>query len=170
MIAYTPDLTSPVSMVTPQDVNETCDYTILWGDSEWEAVKVYRVGDRVVPSIDIGVVLVCVVPGITGATEPTWSTWTTTSGNKVTDGSVVWKVTFTLSLLETAEIITSSNWSCDTVGVTLADDTHTFKSSTVFVSTIPSTATVILITNVITTSNSTPRIYERSIIIPVAAL
>jgi hypothetical protein len=167
MIAYTPELTTPVTMVTPQDVNETCDYTILWGDTAWETATVYRQGDRVVPSTDLGIALVCVAPGVTGATEPTWST---VHGTKITDGSVVWKVTYTLSLLEFGEQITSSEWICDTVGVTLAQDTHTFKSATVFVSTIPSTVESIIVTNTITTSNSTARVYERSFIVPVAAM
>jgi hypothetical protein len=171
MIYYTPDLTSPVSLVTPQDVNETCDYTILWGDNSWETSTVYRVGDRIVPTDDLGIALVCITPGVSGTTEPTWTTWGITPGTKITDGSsVVWKVTHTLALLETNETIETSAWTSDTVGVTLSHDTHTFKTSTVFVSTIPSTVSSIIVTNTITTSNSTPRIYERSMVIPVSAL
>jgi len=164
MISYTPDLTSPVVLVTPQDTSEVCDYTILWGDVPWATLAVRRVGDRISPVADHGIALVCVTPGISGALEPTWGS---VAGAKITDGTAIWKVTYTLPLLEFAETVTTSTWSCDVTGVTLTAPTHTFKACTTFVSTIPSTATQIVLTNKIVTSNATPRTYERSIIIPV---
>lgn len=167
MIIYTPDLTSPISLTTPHDPSEVVDYTIFWGDFTWTAAQVYEVGDRVVPTSNKGIAAVCVNPGVSGALEPTW---VTTRGTRITDGTVIWKIDYSRPMLDYAEAITASTWTSDNIAITLASTTHTDKTSTVYVSTVPATLSSFTITNKIVTSSNPTRTYERSIIIPVSQL
>ena len=55
----------------------------------WQASTAYILGDTIEPTTDNGFRYVCSTAGTTGASEPTWST---TIGNTVTDGTVIWAV------------------------------------------------------------------------------
>lgn len=55
----------------------------------WVASTAYTLGQTVEPTADNGFRYVCTTAGTTGATQPTWST---TIGNTVTDGTVIWTV------------------------------------------------------------------------------
>lgn len=57
------------------------------GATVWVASTAYTVGQAVKPTVDNGYIYVCSTAGTSAGTAPTWST---TEGNEVNDGSVVW--------------------------------------------------------------------------------
>lgn len=54
----------------------------------WEAGKAYSYGERVVPASPKGRFYVCVEPGTSGASEPSFPTY---DSGQVTDGGVTWE-------------------------------------------------------------------------------
>jgi len=54
----------------------------------WIANTAYTVGQAVKPAVANGYIYVCTTAGNSGGTAPTWST---TAGNTVNDGTVVWE-------------------------------------------------------------------------------
>lgn len=167
MILYPPDQLTPVSLITPHDPNEITDYSILWGDFKWIINGIYEIGDRVVPTNNKGIVATCVVPGVSSTIEPIW---VTAKGTRIVDGTVTWRIDYSLSILDYNENVASSVWSTDNISITISNDSHSTKSTTAFVSTVPATLTSFILTNRITTDSVPPRTYERSISVPVAHL
>lgn len=167
MLIYPTDQVEPLQFPFPQDPSEKLDYTFKWGNYSWETSKVYKLNDRIVPTVDNGTVLICINPGKSGSTEPTWSTLKNTH---ITDGTVIWRVIWEPVLLTYGEYISTSTWAASNVNITVSDASFTNTTSTVFISTIPATITSFTLTNTITTSAIISRTYERSIIVPVKQL
>lgn len=167
MFIYSSTQNSPVTLTVFQDFDETVDYTFKWGDPVRQNATVYYVGDRVVPAADKGIVLLCMTAGISALAEPTI---TTVKNSTITDGTVIWKVINDKLLLKYNETIVTSTWVASDNTIALSGSSHTNTSSTIFVSTIPTTLTKFTLTNTIVTSNSPARTYQRSIIVPVGQL
>lgn len=57
----------------------------------WQASTPYSLRDEVVPTTATGYIYVCTTAGTSGGSEPTWATGT---GDKISDGGVVWTVAY----------------------------------------------------------------------------
>ena len=106
-VAGTSGPNEPAWTTTPGDTVDDDN-----GIAAWAASTSYSVGDAVVPTTANGYWYECTTAGTSDSTEPTWST---TPGDTITDGSVVWTcrkiVTWTCKKIITWECVNNASFS-----------------------------------------------------------
>jgi lysophospholipase L1-like esterase len=103
-------------------------------DQNWAASTAYTYGDRKKPTAANGYHYLCVTPGTTGASQPTWPT---TEGATVTDGTVTWLCQRTPTTGDTfvAEVdlalsgLTAGKWAVPVLRLDCLDTTSTTVAS-----------------------------------------
>jgi hypothetical protein len=92
-------------------------YPFVYRPKERVSSTEYLLDDTMRPSMPNGFYYVCMNPGISASTEPTFAT---KANGKTTDGTVIWLAVPWNLMLNTGDSITASTFSAS-VGVTLAD-------------------------------------------------
>jgi hypothetical protein len=98
----------PYKHPIPYDPQNKQLYSKVYRPQDWALQTQAIAGDTlIVPTTALGIQLLCIQSGKTGATEPTWNTAT---NGETTDGSVIWKTQPIDCLLDFGDEITVSTW------------------------------------------------------------
>jgi len=107
------DSLRPPRVIDNLDPDDVTILQIRWGIKAFEANAVVYQDEVVRPSINNGRMYLCVLPGITGATEPTWGTTTVS-------GTAKFKEMPYKGFVLPDETISNSMWQC-TAGATISN-------------------------------------------------
>jgi hypothetical protein len=147
MQIYSPSLKGPLKVSGFIDPDDITTIHVYWNAPEWSPQTVYRSGDITRPTSDNGYYYQCIINGVSGNTQPTWSQDETQSGS-VTFTAVPWNL-----WLLPEEYIIDSTWASSNNTITLVDTQDLWKTA-VTVSTIPSSLQEFTLTNQITKDNN----------------
>jgi hypothetical protein len=170
---YDVDQTKPLKPKIVHDPDESVYYTLRYRAPIWasetekkQASAIDDVGDIVMPTVRNGFYAECISSGITGTTEPTWGS---AVNEQVTDGTVTWKMLTDYFELESGDVISSSSWTADDVGVVMDNDGTSNGDAYVRVTAVPAGATSFTLTNELTILRGigTTEIINRSITIKI---
>jgi hypothetical protein len=140
---------------TPYDPQNQQLYAMVYRPQTWAALTQSVAADTlVVPTTALGIQILCIQSGKTGATEPTWNTAT---NGETTDGSVIWKTQPVDAFLDFGDTITASTWT-GTASETVSNASIVDGIKTQFrLDGVPSGATSATIVNHITVDHADGR-------------
>lgn len=147
MQIYSPTLKGPLKISGFIDPDDVTKISVFWGAPVFSPSTVYRSMDICRPTTDNGYYYQCSTNGVSAATEPSWNQEESTSGSCVFS-AIPWNL-----WLFPGESIDNSEWSVNTLDVTLNNDSFNEYQSVVFVSNVSANITEFVLTNQITKSN-----------------
>ena len=159
-------------LVTKQahDPQEIKYYDFVYMPDAWVANAEYLLDDIIVPAVPTGYYYLCINPGISGATEPSFGT---KINAKTTDGTVIWKAQPYNLLMNVGDAIQTSTWSSisgDSLVISDESFTGTRTRCKVAIASILSTSFTLTNEVTILRSDSTTITLNRSVQVPVLTL
>lgn len=110
MLIYQNSCDGPPELEACHDPEEVLDYKIYYSAPAWQASTKYLVDEVVYPTTRQGIYLICTQPGISAASEATWST---KKSYKNTDNTIIWKTVPKVLVLQEGEEVSDSTWASD---------------------------------------------------------
>ena len=136
---YSPYQTGPLKIPGSYDPDSVHIFGFKFRPDVWEPNKVYELRspdnpDLVLPTTYTGMYAELANPGISGATEPTWST--TSGGLTVESTGAIW-IMRPFNMLPMSLIIQSSSWAAQ--GATVTDQSKTNTATQCRIATVTAT-------------------------------